>query len=115
MRSRLRQLLFVLAVVLSLCLTIRIRPDSVKDTAQDLWDNSLAGLNGIAVSGVGQEDGALALQGIANDWITQTAELRLRRNGIKILSVEEMQKAPGVPGLLITVRTLPKELLKMAR
>jgi hypothetical protein len=103
---KLRYATCAIALLFSLCVSESIRSDSAADDVQKLLDKSIEGLDGVFVFASGQEKEALAPQGVTNDWCRQVVELRLRRNGIKVLSQEEFLKAPGMPSLCVCVNTL---------
>jgi hypothetical protein len=78
------------------------------DVAADA-DKTLAGLEGISVIAAGTDKPEVTDRGVTGDWIRQTAELRLRRNGVRVLTAEESLKAPGHPGVVVTVDVKPPD------
>jgi hypothetical protein len=103
-RSKIRNLVFTIAVIISLGIAIPMRTDPEKDAEESL-NKTFQGLDGVFVIVSGQEKEMLVAQGITNDWCRQVVELRLRRNGIKILSRNDVQNSPGRPSLVAIVRT----------
>ena len=67
---------------------------------------TLRGLNGVPVV-VAPLNDEIEKAGLTSAIIKQDAELRLRRLGINVLSVEESVNAPGVPCLIIAVEVFP--------
>jgi hypothetical protein len=81
--------------------TTPLRPDAATDFLGEP-DKSLGGVESIWVQAQVNDKGEVTGTGVTNDWVKQVAELRLRRNGIHILSLDEWVKAKA-PYLLILV------------
>jgi hypothetical protein len=92
----------MLIVALQFCSVVMAQNDS-KSSRQSLKD-----LTGVYVL-VDNPRPDAEQDGLSSSQIQTDVEQRLRMAGIKVLTMEEMLKAPGMPTLYVDVKTLKKQ------
>lgn len=83
-----KQLFFII------CLVLFVAPNTFSQSPPDI--QSLTGLPGVAVA-FSKYPEQLEADGLTSKQIAIEAELRLRKAGIKILTIDEALKSPGSP------------------
>jgi hypothetical protein len=93
-----------------LCLALTAA--TLPEATTEFWgnkDKTLAHVEGVYVLGLTTEKPEADHKDVTMDWIRRVAELRLRRNGIRVLTRDEWLKAPGNPVVSVLPRFLRLE------
>jgi hypothetical protein len=94
----------ILIVALQFCSVAMAQGDN------EFTRKSLKGLTGVEVAVTPLDSDAIK-DGLSEAQIQTDVELRLRMAGVKVLTSEEMLKAPGMPTLRVFVNTIKREEL----
>lgn len=94
--------LWISAVILFVSAGLVFRALAAEDITKTMGKITLIGLDGIAV-GVSQLEPEIEKYGLTTQQIQTDVELRLRQNGIKVDSADEVINKPGKPLLNVMV------------
>jgi len=101
--------IYIAVGTLSVCLILGVwaiaQPETLTDTLKERQRNTLKGLQGVYVI-VESLKPEVEKYGLTEQQLQTDVELRLRQNGIKVLSQQEWLSTPGRPWLYVNVNVV---------